>query len=134
MTKKTSLKKEQLDKELEKLREELERKQNELRKEQEVLAEMERRAISSKIFLDYLKESGLKEYVIAERIHMSVPTFIARKKKGASLWRLDELKTIADRIGVDPLELIRSLLDEVNIIPEDSEEARELRKSYSKSV
>lgn len=122
----------QVQKEILKLRKELEQKQQELRREKREFEAMEART-SRKRFIDIIKASGLKDYVLYKSLHMSGPTFTARKNgRAASLWRLDELKTLALKLGIDPLELIASIMPEVDYIPEDKDEARELRKSYSK--
>lgn len=124
---------EAIQKELEKRREEL------MKLEQEV--EFENEAIQSQeddfenvgmTLTDIIKESGIKEKAITKRLHITTPTFTARKKGGASLWRMDEVKTMALRLGVSPLDIFMALLPEVNIIPEDKEEARKLRESYSR--
>jgi hypothetical protein len=122
-----------VQKELKKRREEL------MKLEQE--AETDKKAIQSQeddfehvgmTFTDIIKESGIKEKVLVKRLHITTPTFTARKRGGASLWRMDEVKTIALRLGVSPLDIFMALLPEVNIIPEDKEEARILRESYSR--
>lgn len=121
-----------VQKEITKLRRELEQKQHDLQRERRELAEMEAR--TSRKFIDIIKASGKKDYFLYNRLHMSGPTFSGRKSgRSASLWRLDELKTLAVELGIDPLALIASILPDVDYIPKDKEDARELRRSYNKA-
>lgn len=124
---------EEARRELERKRKEIEKLEKEVEREKQEL-ELAEAYAGGRTFSQILKDSGLKDKALIERLHIATPTFTARKKGGASLWRLDEVKTLALRLGVNPMELLASLLPEVNIIPEDPEEARKLRMSYSKNL
>ncbi len=125
--------KEESARELEKRRKEIDKLEREVERSKQELEIAESYA-EGRNFQQILKESGLKDIAIIKRLHMTTPTFTARKHGGASLWRLDEIKTMAQKLVINPLTLIAALLPEVNIIPEDKEEARKLRMSYSKNI
>jgi len=125
--------KEESAQELEKRRKEIEKLEREVERSKQEL-ELAETYSEGRSFQQILKESGLKDIAIIKRLHITTPTFTARKHGGASLWRLDEVKTMAQRININPITLVAALLPEVDIIPEDKEEARKLRKSYSKNI
>ena len=125
--------KEESAQELEKRRKEIEKLEREVERSKQEL-EVAETYSEGRNFQQILNESGLKDIAIIKRLHMTTPTFTARKHGGASLWRMDEVKTMARRLNINPITLAAALLPEVNIIPEDKEEARKLRKSYSKNI
>jgi hypothetical protein len=128
---------------LEAERKELERVQAEAKMRMAKIKQLEAEAEKSRLdyeimeeaagltFQDLIDRSGYKEKAIMARLHMTTPTFSKRKGKGAANWRLDEIKTLADKLNMSVLFLVAVLIQDVKILPEDKEEARLLRQSYN---
>lgn len=54
---------------------------------------------------EYIKESGYKKNHIAKVLGMKMPT-LANKISGKRLWKVDEIKKLAELIGVPVGELV----------------------------